>query len=154
MVTLQALQPFADHHDQMAEILASCEKETLKQFAKGLVQVGLLSTAERDQAYKIECPVIRSKAIVSVVAKVIERGVKPHKLLERLLSLLNKFRPKLIKFDAIIQDLQKKGISCLTFFDTPIKYYLTGYKIKSKSIIEQSEIKPSVATLHSVPSGK
>ena len=100
---------FADHHDQMVEILASCETETLKRsFTEGLVRIGLLSTAERDQAYKIECPVIRSKAIVSVVAKVFERGVKPHKLLERLLSLLNNFHPEL-KFGAIIQDLQKKG---------------------------------------------
>ena len=124
LVTLQALQPFADHHDQMAKILASCETETLKRFAEGLVRVGLLSTAERDQAYKIECRMIRSKAIVSVVAKVIERGVRPHKLLERLLSLLNKF-PEL-KFEAIIHDLQKKGQlsnrPCLTL--PLLKYYV------------------------------
>ncbi len=79
-------------------------------FASKLVEVGLISTAERDQfkPCKIKESIVRSKAILGAVSTMIKRGLQPDDSLSRFVSVicLKEFDPF---FKEIIRPFMEEG---------------------------------------------
>ncbi len=83
----KAFHLFDNQYDTIVTILS--QNEALQTpFASKLVEVGLIGTAERDQAMKIEELIVRLKAIIGAVSTMIQRGVRPDDLMNRFVSVI------------------------------------------------------------------
>ena len=105
-----AFLSFDCHYGAIVDML--CKNELTMAFAHKLLEVGLISTAEKDQAEKMSSEIIRAKTIVGSVATVVKRGVKPKILLEKFIGVLqtNDFQKY---FGQVIRELTQRGMLCV-----------------------------------------
>ncbi len=107
--SMNAFEIFDCHYDKITTILLDNEAFQIP-FASKLVEVGLISTAERDQfkPCKIKESIVRSKAIIGAVSTMIKRGVRPDDSLSRFVNVicLKEFDPF---FKEVISQLMEEG---------------------------------------------
>ena len=105
-----AFLSFDCHYGAIVDML--CKNELTIAFAQKLLEVGLISTTEKDQAEKMSSEIIRAKTIVGSVATLLKRGVKPKILMEKFIGVLqtNEFQKY---FEQIIRELTQRGMLCV-----------------------------------------
>ena len=105
---------FDCHYGAIVDVL--CKNELTMEFAQKLLEVGLISTAEKDQAEKMSSEIIRAKTIVGSVATVLKRGVIPKILMEKFIGVLQT-KDFQQYFDQIIRELTQRGMLCICVFE-------------------------------------
>ena len=76
------------HFNSIVDALCNNGSALLKFVAGKLCEAGVISPAEQDLTERIECDLIRSKAIVGALVKVTRKAVRPNILLKKFLDVM------------------------------------------------------------------